>query len=652
MAETIGTAVVKVIADGDGFAADAERQIRAHGKDFERAGEETSKKFHTGAKKNDKKETDGRMARIRKRLDSWGDRFEKSGQRIGKAFGRGSRNDFLNAFGGFVSLGPRLLGLLVELAKKFTNLGKGVENAGEDVDSFKDILLNVAKEGLPGLIAAAAIAVGSIASVAAMMGPLGSAIVLASGLVLALAGSLGFALVGALGAVAGALVPFAAAIGVAAIAIGGLNKKSQAFKDLKKQWKDLQQETAKRLFGKDMGGLKVISGLLKTVKPLIDGVATAVGGLLKEFGKATQSKGFKDLIKSIGDALPGMVTTLGHIAGNLGTFLGEAFVAAEPMIKEFLGWLEKVTGAMADFGKPGKGGKSGLSKFFEEAWSSAKKVFRVVEDIGKIIALLFDAGKDTGDSVFEKLAGWLEGALTKLQEMKDDGTLQQMFDDAETFAGKIGDIIIAVGNLIDALDTPGNRGILFTLLDVITGIIDGVTWVVTKVDEARTAIINFALGVGGFFSGLGPKVKEVETFFQELPGKIAGFFTGLGTKIVTAAGDLVSAFGTWVLGVVTSIPGFINQILTAWAGLDDKIATSMGDMVGRFGTWLAGLPAQAITVAGQIIVGFINLAGRMITAAGSLIGAFLQWAVDLPGKSVQLAVNIAVGFANLAIRIF
>ena len=51
--------------------------------------------------------TGNRLARMR-------DTFVKSGETIGKVFGRGSRNDFLNFFGGFVSLAPRFIGSLIQ----------------------------------------------------------------------------------------------------------------------------------------------------------------------------------------------------------------------------------------------------------------------------------------------------------------------------------------------------------------------------------------------------------------------------------------------------------------------------------------------------------------------------------------------------------
>jgi hypothetical protein len=651
MAETIGTAVVKVIADGDGFADDAERQIRAKGKDFEKAGEEVGKKFRSGMNKNGDKDTDRLMGRIRNKLLSHSKKFEDAGSKLGRAFGRGSRNDLVNAFGGFVALPLKLISSvgkgLAGVAGKFSDFGERIQELGGGFSGLaKAAGEGVLKEGLPGL----AIAAGVIKVFTSSLGALASALVLVAGLALALAGSLAFAVVGGLVAVAGALVPFAAMIGVAALAMSDLDKKSQAFKDMKKNWDDLKKGVSEKLFGKDMGGLSVISGLLKTIKPLIDGVATAMGGLLREFGKATQSKGFQTMMSDIAKSLPGMVTQLGHVAGNIGTFLGEAFVAAGPIIEEFLGWLEDVTGKLADFGKGGK--DSGLAKFFQDAWDSAKIVGGLIQEIALAIGDLFGAGKDTGDSIFVSLTDAVKDFRKWLKGAQEDGSLQQMFDDAEKLAGEIGDIIVAVGDLIGALDTPGNRGLLFDLLDIIEGLIKGITWVVTKVDEVSTAIMQFGLDAGEWFSGLSDAPDKVAGFFEGLPARITGFFSGLGTKIVTAAGNLATSFATWISGIWATISAVPGQILTFFSGLATRIITAAGNLAVAFGVWLAGLPAQVITVTGQIIVSMINLAGRMILAAGSILGAFTQWLADLPGVAAQAVVNITVGFINLAIKIF
>jgi hypothetical protein len=268
------------------------------------------------------------------------------------------------------------------------------------------------------------------------IGILGSAVSLTSGIVLALAGSLAFGLVGGLVAVAGALVPFAAALGVGAAALASMDKKSKTFKTLKADFRDLQKTAQQGLFGKNGENLGAVSGILKGLGPIVRGVAGALGGLLKQFGEFAKTKPFKNLISDMGNLLPGMVTQLGHIFGNLAIFIGEAFVAAGPIINEFLGWLEGISKKLADFGKGGK--KSGLAKFFDDAWASAKIVGNLILQIALAIGDLFSAGKSTGDSIFVELTQQVKDFRDWLAKAQADGSLKQFFDDAKRLGDELG----------------------------------------------------------------------------------------------------------------------------------------------------------------------------------------------------------------------
>ena len=363
------------------------------------------------------------------------------------------------------------------------------------MDKFKGF----ASAGLPGLIAAAAAVGVAIQGSMALMGAFGAALSLTTGLVLALAGSLGFALVGGLAAVAGALFPFAAALGVGALAMAGLSKKSDAMKDLGKQWKSLQKDTAGEIFGDKGKNLEIISGLLKTVKPLILAIAGALGDLFESFGKVAQSKGFQEMIDHLAKVLPPMVNTLGRIAGNIGVFLIRAFVAAEPVIKQFLGWLEDLTAAMADMGKGGK--MSTLAGIFDQGARSAGILWRLIQNVLKIIGKLFSAGAATGDSVLEGLADAAEDLNKWLSDPANADTINQWFIDAGKLAGKLGEIVKAVIRFVDALDTPTSREMLFNILDGVTSLINAFTTVAGWVDKFNQTIVRVGSAIFATVSG-------------------------------------------------------------------------------------------------------------------------------------------------------
>ena len=636
---------------------------------------------------------------IRRRIDPAGSalgRFRNqlvaSGNATGKFFGRGSRNNFLNFFGGFVSLAPRAIGALGKVTEATAGFVKEFRAVAKEEGPMAALggVFSMLGKNAPGAILAVAGALGSIATVLPLAG---AAISGLTGLVLALAGSLGFALVGGLIAVAGAMVPLAAAIGVAALAMGQLNKKAknkefQEFtKGLRSDWKKLQEDTAKELFGKNLKNLSTFSSVLKAIRPVIMPVAKAMGGLLKSLGEATGTKQFADSMKSLGKTLAPMVTTLGTIAGNLAVFLGEAFTAATPMIREFLGWLAGVTGQMAEFGKGGDG--SGLSKFFNDAWDSAKKVGRVISDVLVIVGGLLGAGKDAGDSLFTSMAEQAEKLITWMSSDEGKKSMAEWFDFARRIGEKLGDVVLKVIEFVDALDTPASREALERTLDVIimiggwlvkaAGLMD--KWTQTWLGLAD-AIMGVGHDIADFFRGL-------PAFFGALPAMISGTlatmkgtvvvaFQEMWTAVKATASDIGSTVGealTPILDWFAALPSMIGGSLATMKGTVvvafQEIGTAIGDTISDIGSFLApvgtffselgssiaenlgrGLDTIKLRLSelpGQIVQAFVNLPANIWTFVQQMIAPFVWLYNYLIGHSLipDLVTGIVGWFARL-----
>jgi hypothetical protein len=681
VAENIGRVEVSVTADGKGFAADAERQIRDQAPGFEKAGKEVGKKFASGLHDENDKQGRSRLRRFRAFLAREANKFERVGAIIGRAFGRGSRNDFLNLFGGFVSLGPRVIGLLATIGSlavsKFRSIQAEFTRLREAGSSVVGALTNLAGQGLVGLVAALASVGVALYSTIALMGPLGAAISLLTGLVLALAGSLGFALVGALGAAAGAILPLAAGIGVLVLSLTNLDKKSKVFKNLKKDFKDLQKQTQQRLFGRDLGGLKVVNDVLKALEPVIFAVADALNKVLTTMGKAVQGKEFRDLMSQIAAVIGPMVGQLGRIAGFLILGLGRAFIALSPIIKEFLGWLEDISKGFAEAGKGGT--NSDLAGFFNRAWDSAKKLAGLVKEIGGLLLDLLGAGQPTGDSIIVSLTKNVKKLRDWLTQAKESGQLQQWFEDAKKFGEKIGKVVKKILELIDALDTPTSRTLLDYILDVATTALGILTSIVKTIDTINTKVIDVGvsanteglstlkqrlgelpgeikgLDIGGaigrgFESGK-QRANEAVEGIRPIPGKIAGFFSGLGGKIIAKAGDLKGGFERWSDSLAGRARTVASQVTGAFGGLGDKMIAKGGDLKSRFERWSDSLPGKARSLATRISSGFSGLATKMMDKAGSIASAIGRWASGVGAAAGRVADSIVRAFSGLAGRI-
>lgn len=627
---------------------------------------------------------------------------------IARGFGRGSRNDFLNFFGGFVTLLPRVLG---GIGRVTTSLGALVRQfqaasqaAGGGPGGFLAALGGLARAGIPGLAAAALAAVGVITSLSVVLPTLAAAVVGVTGIVLALAGSLSFALVGGLVAVAGALVPFAAGLGVAVLAISGLNKENKAvkqnLKELKNEFKDLQRIAANGLFGKDGAGLDNITVLLEAIEPIVKSVSKALGDLLDQLGETAKTKGFRDLMKDLSVILPPLVTTIGRISGNLGIGLIQAFIALEPYVTRFLGWMEQVSIAFRDFGKDdGARGGSGLARFLDAASASAMRLWDLIVQVGNVLSTVFVAGKSTGDNIITKLADAAEDLNKWLTSPEGRQALQDMFTFAEQLADAFGRIVLAVIKFIDALDTPTSRKVLLDILGLIEQIINalavGAGWlnrwlefttsmgqgwkdvfagVEQAVDGAIEAfgrikdyVVNILIpDLEDIWASmtLGDLVTRTVLFFEDLTRGIMlvldEFFRWWDTAwdFLPDPVELVvrSLLGPWQwlydqLVGNSIIPDLIDEIVRLFGTLPGRIAGLLSPILPVFVTWLAPLVPAATQKVSEIAKSFTGLASKIISNAGDIAGKFGTWVAGLPGKARTNASNIADAYKGLAGKI-
>lgn len=649
-------------------------------------------------------------------LDRWAGGWDRAGERVGKVFGKGSRNDALNFFGS-------LAGGLIKIPKLFSSFLKPFTTAvstfttmrAEGMGLFASLGSSLRVFMGPALQLGGAVAM--IALVHSALGVLASGVVLVTGLVLALAGSLAFALVGALAVVGGALVPFAAAIGVAALAFNTFNKKSGEFKKnanvkaIKSEWKDLQAVAAKGIFGKNLGGLAGVTNILKALHPVVKGVAGAIGGLLTSMAKATEGKGFKDMMTQIGKVLPPMVTSLGKIAGNIGVGLAKAFIAIEPLVTRFLGFLEGISGKFAKaFDPVPGGGKPPAVKFIEEMTSSLEAVGGFIWETIGLVGDLLGLGKTTGDNIFKKMETWVKGIRDWLADPANKDTINKWFTDAEKFGGALGTIVEDVGKLVGKLDTPTNRTILFKLLDIVDSLIGLIGDASGAVEDLATdpAFLNILDNIQKMLDGmdLATEGKDISIGIDAREGGMDRLFGGIVaaaqaaddaiTKWITdhrpdwkaifaplttgdpfatlrqrsgeawagiqAAWGQVSGFfsGIW-MSVSTGFNNFIattkqrftelpGQIVQAFVNLPANIWTFVQQMIAPF-VWLYNYLIGASLIpdlVNGIVAWFARLPGMIAGALGDISGRFVTWLAGVPQK-IQNAVGLVAGaFAGLA----
>jgi hypothetical protein len=611
---------------------------RAHRENLRRdldllAGQMPRAVSETGKFKNRMEELTQILTPAERGLSRFGGSADGAASKIGKLFGRGSRNDFLNFFGGLMSIIPRAVSGLADIGSKISDFGSGLktvfDQAGGGAKGFTAALGSLASAGLPGLAAAVGAVVVLAETLLVVIGPL------TSGAVLALAGSLSFALVGGLVAVGGALVPFAAALAVGAIALGNLTGKGSDLKKLKKDWQDLQNETRKQIFGAKQEGLETIRTLLKAIRPLILDVAGALGLVVDKFEAAAKSQGFAKMLRDIGKELAPMIGTLGDIALNIGKFFGEALLAAGPLVNEFLGWMKQITGELAASGlKPGGkgGGKSPLQLFFERASVSAHAIWNIIKDVVGIVGDLLSSGKDTGDNIFVKIDGWLKGIRTKLDEAKKNGTLEKFWTDAQKLAIQLGFIVQKVGEFIRLVDTPENRETFLKIAHAVGVVVGALAVAIGWVTKW-----NFSI-TGGLAAAIDAVVGIAKTGAQ-----------GIQDAWTIAAGGISTAWSATTAFLQQVWTGFTGWLSGTWASITGLFRQGVGGITSAWTIAVNGLRTAWAAVTGAISSAWRSTVNGVTTAWNGAVGLVKQgvggikdaWNIAVSG--IRTAWNSAVG---------
>lgn len=500
--------------------------------------------------------------------------FDEFSNGVARAFGKGSRNNFFNFFGSLIGGFTSLPGVLARGAQKLFDFADVFKVAFD-----KGGVLGVLKKlgGSVALATAGLLTLGVVmGGVVVITGILSSALLSLVGAATALAGSLAFALGGAIAIVAAGLLPLAAGIGVAVLAFKNMTKdQTKAFTELKKHFKDLGKDAAKNIFDSPIQDAKAFEGALKSLEAVTGPVSKALGGLLDEFVGSLSSPAFSNFVAFLGKTIPDMVTSLGHIFGNLLVAFQGFFIAVAPFLQEFLDWLGTVTADFADWTNSVKG-QNAIADFMDKATESAKSIGGFILNLIELFGRLFDVGKKEGDSLFSSLSSTLQDWIDKLVIAAQDGTLKKWFKDAGDTASKIGEMVTQIGKFIEKLDTPENRQLVRDLASAFDNLLKAVAAVTPVLELMFLAIINPGKAgekiigkIGDAFQGLGKSMKAI---YNSVIGPVL-------STLLHALGDVLEAIAD-MLDALSHVPGFgwvknLADDLHTAAGRADTLAESV-----------------------------------------------------------------------------
>ncbi len=543
--------------------------------------------------------------KVNRVIDDFSDGF-------GRAFGKGSRNDFLNFVGSIAGGATRLLKLIPAVGTSlwdFVQRARLSQRQGTRGGFFGSMAIDVTK--LAGAIT------GGLGVAFALVGPMISILSQLAGVVIALASNLSFTLVGSAGAAAGALLPLVAGLGVAAAGFANLEGDAKkAAKGIVEEFKGLGEAAAA---GLTMDRTQFENaGFRFNVRPfeeqmrLIRGMVSDLGPLTQQIGQA-MGYAIDVFIDRIAGANGPWTQFIDHMTeGNrLATHsriafrsITEAFGGLLGMLRglmpagrEFLEWLRDTMTRFNEWANSA-GGQNQIQVFMENALESTRDFGTFLDATWDLLREFLNAGRTTGDSLFVSMAEQLDKWTTALR--KDPEILQRWFRDSEEFAEALGNMVIGIGKVADALDNEWSRSLATGALELFADAVGAIGDSLRAIADVLGISENKVFSFGGQVAAAALILPRLSNALLGTRGSFTGFIGNMRTAetrmgaMRSAAGGLAGAAGLGLLIAGTQqTDKHLGTLMTTLGG------AATGFAVG--GPWGAAIGGAAGLIGGLVV---------------------------------------------------
>ena len=505
-------------------------------------------RLHTAALRIDAEREKKIQADRKKNGNAFIKTLDDIGDAIGKSFGKGSRNNFVNFVGSFVGGLASIPAKIASTGLKIKDFGVGLADAFTGAKNPAIGLIAVFGEIAPAIGGAvvAFTVLDGILSVAS------SGLLLTAGAAAALVSTLAFGLVGAVAPLVGLLGPIGVAAGGVALAFATMDKATR--KATLKPFTDGLKKLGKVALPGILDGLN--SALDRLSKPqgegtiklferfthMVKAAGDGVGKFLDNFAIGIRGPGLGQFLEIMKTTLPKTMGRLGRIFGN--TFegiLGTLATLNQPggPVDTLLTSLDSISKGFAHWSV-----SPDAVKFFNDARDSAKALMDFLGPVWDLLSKVLEAGKGTGDSMFSQMGD----AVQKFSDSLSTADLSSFFADAKRMGDALGKLIIQVGKLFDALDTPVSRGWAIDLVNVLGDLIGALATVAGWFGGLNGVMQSVVFTAGAVFSAMGllakvfaggqiatfvGNVRNAETRLGALQGaaKLAAGGVGIGLLI-------------------------------------------------------------------------------------------------------------------------
>ena len=262
---------------------------------------------------------------------------------------------------------------------------------------------------------------------------------------------------------------------------------------------------------------------------------------------------------------------------------------------------------------------------------------------GRLSTLSDTVNSKLGESlqpILQKAADeWIPNVTTAIDNM-----------DMDSVVAVIDDIISGVGNLFGFIMDNGD-----TIISLVAGIGTAmVTWnVINMINGVITAIQAFRV------ANEGASVAQalLNTVMNANPIMlVATLLAGLTATIITLWNtnegfrntviSVWTAFKDTVGNVITSVGGFIGNLISWFQALPERIGTFLGEVIGNVQNWASNMVSMASEAGSNFVGSVVSFISGLPSAVWNWLSSALNNAWNFAGQLAQAGANAASGLVN------
>jgi phage-related protein len=404
---------------------------------------------------------------------------------------------------------------------------------------------------------------------------------------------------------------------------GDMSKLSPQMRALKAEQDNLSDAfksfgSNNRIYAVIGGGMRLIATVLQQIKPLVDVVTIAVSQLVTQMILFAQSPAFKQVVAFLTANFIPVFKLVTQIMGNLIQFIGGITGAFAPFAQEFLGGIEHITAAWANWAKSLSTSKKfqDFLNYVRETGPKVIDLFRAVSNaLGNIGAALAPIGGPVLDALirfFDFLGNMNTSVLGAL--VVGIGTF--------TVA------VIAATAAMAAFDAVAALNPFVAIALAIIALVAAFVYLWKTNEGFRNFFINTWNAIWGF-------MKAVGAWFA---GPFAGFFVAGFNGLMTGVRAVANFFTTIWNGIKTGVQAVGNFFVSVWNFITSTVSAAVNIIAGIISTGIQIFLAPIklfINVVTAIWGAFWGVFGELIKAAWGLVAAVIQFGVGVALALIQ-----------------